>query len=105
MVLPCRRKFGNGAHRPEVVANVIAIAVIEPVRVGVVQTTAGDLAVRRGKISRVVERAKGVFARLRVAGLLVIHGIDRGPTGGIAGQAGAGTAAPAIGGSLLINRP
>ncbi len=66
MILTYRSKLRDGAHGPEVVADVVAVAVIEPVRIGIIQPTAGDPAIRRCEICGVVQRAEGIFAGLAV---------------------------------------
>ena len=94
------------AHGPQVVADVVAIAVVEPIGVCIIQPAAGDPAVIVGKICRVIERSECILACLKVAGLLIIHRVDRAPTRGIAGQARARTAAGILRRrSLLIDRP
>src|ERR1019366_5504531 len=86
MILAQRRKFGSGAYCPKIMPDVIAVAVVEPVRIRIVQTAAGDFAFVVGKISCVIQGTKSVFARLRVAGFFVIHGIDGRPTRSVARQ-------------------
>src|SRR2546426_11967932 len=78
MVLARRRQVRDGSHRPVEVAQVVRVAVAEPVLPAEPHAAAGDPTVRAGKVSGGAERAEGVLARLRVTRLLVIQGVDGG---------------------------
>src|ERR1017187_5967333 len=94
MVLAGGGEFRNGSHGPLEVAQVIGIAVAEPVRIVVVQAAAGDPAVRRSEVRAVIQAAEGVFAGLPIARFFEVHGADGGPAGGVVSLTGARAAAP-----------
>src|SRR5207247_4913735 len=105
MILARGSELRNGSHCPEIVADVVGVAVVEPVGIGIVQSATGDAAIRRREICGIVQRSERVFTGLTIARLLIIHGINGRPAGGVAGQACARTATVPIRRSLLVNRP
>src|ERR1035438_6353391 len=89
MILAGGGEFGNRTHGPLEVAQVIGIAVTEPVRIVVVQAAAGDPAIRCGEVRAVIQAAEGVFAGLPIPGFLEVHGVDGGPARGVVALSGA----------------
>ena len=106
MILTLGREFRNGAHRPDEVTQVVGVAITEPKLTAEAGPAAGDSPIGKGEIRGVVERTESVFARLAVSRLFVVHGVNRGPSRGVAAQTCARTAAHVVRGrALFINRP
>src|SRR5260370_22411743 len=107
MILTCRRELGYRPHGPLEVAHVIGVTIAEPVRVGVIHAATGNAPVGAGKVSRVIERAESVLARLSITCFFEKHGVDGGPARGVVTLSGARTAAELLfrGGLFVLSFP
>src|SRR5260370_29852108 len=105
MILTCRRELGYRPHGPLEVAHVIGVTIAEPVRVGVIHAATGNATVGASRVSRVIERAESVLARLSITCFFEKHGVDGGPARGVVPLSSARTAAErGVRSGLLINR-
>src|SRR2546427_6757621 len=86
MVATFGRQLRQGGHRPAEAAQVVAVAVAEPVLAGPADSAARHEAVRAGEVGRVVEGPEGVLASGSVPGLRRKERADGGPARGIAAE-------------------
>src|SRR5215469_9165542 len=105
VVFPYWCKLRDSAHGPGEIPRVVAVPVVKPVLSDESLPAAGDFPIRGGEIGCIVERAEGVFARLRIPRPLVVQGVDGTPAGGIAGQTSTRAATAAIRRALFVDRP
>src|ERR1019366_4646082 len=103
MTLAVGSEFGDGGHGPVEAAEVIRIAIAEPIlNHPEALSAARYAAIGVGEVGRVIERPNGILLGLGIASLCVVEGVHGRPPGGIAAQARRRTAEVAPPGSRAL---